>query len=536
MSSAFRRLFRLAFWLIATLAFVFEVRAENDPAVVRGIQFLRGRIGAGRVGEIALSALAMLKSDIPANDPSVARSIDLLRKRFVGGSYVPEQRGGHDIYEAGAVAMALSNLDSESRRAELSAIAQYLVSQQKANGSWDYTGRQNGDTSIAQYAVLGLWEAENGGARVPPAVWDRAARWFMSTQSAAGSWNYHRDEAQHPETISMTAAGVGSLLICQRQLERYRRGNSTISPLLTPLSPEGQQVRYEVSTSKAGIEQAVRQGILWLGANFTTGSDSVIGQSAYYALYGIERIGALADKQALGRVNWFDQGRQFIQSRQRNDGAWEAAHGEICNTVWAILFITKSTAKTIRRIEIKSLGAGTLLGGRGLPKDLSNLTVAGGRVVSRPMNGAVEGMLSVLEDPRAENADSALSGLVSRYHTEGPTVLRPWKDRFRKLLTNRDPGLRRVAAWSLARTAELDVVPALIEALTDPDDSVARVAREGLQLLSRKIDGLGPPSLAPAERQEAALLWRSWYSSVRPLDLEGQELGSPASGPVGSAR
>ena len=59
---------------------------------------------------------------------------------------------------------------------------------------------------------------------------------------------------------------------------------------------------------------------------------------------------------------------------------------------------------------IKRLGAGTLLGGRGLPKDLASMTVAGGRVVSRPMNGAIEGMLAVLEDTRAEQADTAVQG------------------------------------------------------------------------------------------------------------------------------
>jgi hypothetical protein len=199
-------------------------------------------------------------------------------------------------------------------------------------------------------------------------------------------------------------------------------------------------------------------------------------------------------------------------------------HGEVCNTVWAILFITKSTAKTIRRVDIKRLGAGTLLGGRFLPKDLTNLTVAGGRVVSRPMNGAVEGMLAALEDPRVETADSALAGLVKRYRAEGPDVLRPHKDRFRKLLTDRDPGLRRVATWALARTADLDVVPSLITALTDPDEAVVRTARDGLQLLSRKINDLGPPANStPEQRKEAAKRWGDWYASIRPLDLEGQD-------------
>jgi HEAT repeat protein len=151
------------------------------------------------------------------------------------------------------------------------------------------------------------------------------------------------------------------------------------------------------------------------------------------------------------------------------------------------------------------------------------MTVAGGRVVSRPMNGAVEGMLAVLEDPRAQQADSALGGLVARYEAEGPAVLRPYKDRFRKLLTSPDPGLRRVAAWALGRTGDLDVVPPLIDALVDPDENVVETARIGLQLLSRKIVGLGPPSPStPEQRRAAAEQWRGWYETIRPLELEGQ--------------
>ena len=47
-------------------------------------------------------------------------------------------------------------------------IAAYLISRQNGNGSWDYSDRNQGDTSISQYAVLGLWEAENAGVDVPP--------------------------------------------------------------------------------------------------------------------------------------------------------------------------------------------------------------------------------------------------------------------------------------------------------------------------------------------------------------------------------
>jgi hypothetical protein len=504
------------------------LQAALDPAVARGVQYLKSRAVDLQAGEMGLAVLGLLKADVPATDPTVTACLDKLRLRFSSEGYNPERSGGPDVYEAAVVAMALANLDAEARRGEIAALARYLTGKQKANGSWDYDNRTFGDTSISQYAVLGLWEAANAGADVSPGVFDRAAGWFASTQAADGGWYYHGDEPQ-VETLTMTAAGTGSLLICARQLAQYReqvRGDAP-SKLLIPLAPAaggGPRPGYEVANGPARIEPAVKRGLAWLGANFTTASGAVIGPSMYYALYGIERIGALADRETLGRIDWFEQGRRFILSSQGPDGSWNSTHGPEPNTVWAILFMTRSTAKTLQRIEVKRLGAGTLLGGRGLPKDLSSLTVAGGRVVSRPMNGAVEGMLAVLEDPRAPSADAALAGLVARYQAGGPTVLKPFKDRFRALLADRDPGLRQVAAWSLARTGDLDVVPDLIGALLDDEPAVVDTARQGLQLLSRKIEGLGPPpGASAAERAEAARRWREWYLRTRPLNLQGQD-------------
>jgi hypothetical protein len=506
----------------------FGLAAAPEPAVARGIAYLRSHAAGLQAGEMGLAVLAMLKADVPASDPTVTACVAKLRERFSSEGYQAQRSGGPDIYEAAVVAMALANLDAETRRGEIAALARYLTGKQKANGSWDYDNRTFGDTSISQYAVLGLWEASNAGADVSPGVFDRAAGWFISTQMADGGWFYHGDEPQ-AETLTMTAAGTSSLLICARQLAQYReqvRGDSP-SKLLMPLTPSaggGPRPGYEVVNGPSRTEPAIKRGLAWLGANFTTASGPVIGPSMYYALYGIERIGALADRETLGRIDWFEQGRRFILANHGPDGAWDSTYGPDPNTVWAILFLTRSTAKTLQRIEVKRLGAGTLLGGRGLPKDLSSLTVAGGRVVSRPMNGAVEGMLAVLEDPRAASADSALAGLVARYQAGGPGVLKPFKDRFRTLLADRDPGLRQVAAWALARTGDLDVVPDLINALLDDDAAVMHTARQGLQLLSRKLEGLGPPAGArPTERAEAAERWRAWYQRTRPLNLQGQD-------------
>ncbi len=518
--------------------------AQQDPAVLAGVAFLKSHADAAP-GQSAMIALALMKAEVPSTDPAVQRCLRRVLDRFTDSEYIPQMPTGHGTYEAAATAIALATQDASQNHDKLALLASFISRWQNANGSWDYAGRGQGDTSISQYAVLGLWETENAGIDVSPAVWDRAASWFISVQSSAGSWNYHRDDSTLPETCSMTAAGVGSLLICQRQLERYRQIRGGNSPLLTPLMSEG-ALDYRTSTSPAKIEHAISRGMAWLASNFAVSNVVRVGQQTpYYMLYGFERVGALADRQSLGRIDWYAKGLEFIRSNQQKDGSWIATHGAEMNTVWAILFLTKSTAKTIQRITIKRLGAGTLLGGRELPKDLMSMTVAGGRVVSRPMNGAIEGMLAVLEDPRADQADAAVAGLTEKYYADGPAALKPHKIRFRKMLSDRDPGVRAVAAWGLAHIGDLDVAPFLIDVMVVPnqDEDVVTAARLGLQFLSRKIDGVGPPSPSTAaERQAAAQTWREWYSAIRPLDLEDQDddahlaTRSPSPAPASSPR
>ena len=371
--------------------------------------------------------------------------------------------------------------------------------------------------------MLGLWEAENAGIAIPPSAWDRAAQWFLASQSSAGGWTYHRDEGG-ADTLSMTAAGVGSLLICDRQLAPYRVNIKNVHPLLTPLDVEGERKKYLMEVSPKRIAAGVQAGINWLGFNFTTSNTAVIGHSAYYALYGIERMGALADQATLGRRDWFAEGQRYLATTQAANGSFSASYGEGPNTAWAVLFLTKATSKTIRKIQIRRLGAGTLIGGRGLPSDLSQISVAGGKVIARPMDGAIEGMLGALEDPRVEDASAALAGLIARYRTEGIKALRPFQDRFRKLLTDPDQGIRRVAAWALARTGDLAMALPLIDALRDPEPGVVAEARMGLELLSRKLDGYGPPDPAtPEQKIAAALRWREWYESIRPTPSAAEE-------------
>ena len=170
----------------------------------------------------------------------------------------------------------------------------------------------------------------------------------------------------------MTAAGVGSLLICQRQLARYRRGGDVGQPVARPARRRGPAAAGTTSSLSNAQDRPggqardrLARGQLHAPARTRSSASRPITPST-----GSSGSARLANRDTLGRVDWFDQGRQFIRATQRGDGAWDATYGDVPNTVWAILFLTKSTAKTLARIEVKPLGAGTLLGGRGLPKDL----------------------------------------------------------------------------------------------------------------------------------------------------------------------
>ncbi len=506
-------------------------RAQQvKQAIERGVQYMRGQVNNLSVGEAGLTALTFNKVGVPNNDPTQVALLNKVFTTFKQEGYAPEKTGGVDIYEAAVVSMALANIEPIQYKNQVAAIANHIMSKQKANGSWDYDNRTAGDTSIGQYAILALWEADGIGVEIPPRVWDMAASWYMSVQFPDGGWNYHKDQGEtYPEDVSMTGAGVCSLLICERMLGVYRRGTESIHPMLTPLVVEGSlAASYKPATTRQATLASAKRGLEWLARNYVPAETRLMGQGTYYGLYTMERVGALAGAEKRedllrGLSQWYEKGLAFTLANQQTDGSWmsrDKAH-LTCNTPWAILFAVKATEKSMRKIEIRKLGSGTLLGGRGLPENLDNMMIAQGRVVVRPMNGAVDAMIAVLEDPRATDADAALAGLVDRYQKLGPSSLKPFKDRFRKLIVDKDPGIRRVACWALARTGDLDTAPLLIRAILDQDDAVVAEARVGLELLSRKVEAYGPPRGASAEQKlEAARGWRNWYEANRPPGLD----------------
>ena len=93
-------------------------------------------------------------------------------------------------------------------------------------------------------------------------------------------------------------------------------------------------------------------------------------------------------------------------------------------------------------------------------------------------------------------------------------------NRFARLLNAKEPRTRKIAAKLLGRGDDLDHVPALIYAITDPDPNVPRIAEQSLRLISRRLDihylPKGSEKLSEQTKSGASLQWKKWFLSLRP--------------------
>jgi hypothetical protein len=541
--------------LVAAVAVDAQQPDPNEPRIQAALKLavgaLRQQVVTHDGGEGALVTMALLKAGADRNGPEVKAGIDKILGRVKSGKYEP---GAHHIYEAGVSLMALANADARAYRSQIEAIARYLISAQQAGGAWGYpTQDQTGDTSITQYAILGLWEAVRSGVSVPKKTWDKAAAWHVSTQLSNGSFTYHPNEPggfqSGAGTHSMTAAGTASLYVTRlhlypdaRDVDEIRTRTGTkrrgkkwgvLEPAdakpeeAAPRIADAGDPNYRATTRLAAIDKAIAKGKDWLADNFTVSpKDSNWG---IYYLYGLERLAALADIKELGGHDWYAEGSAFLVGTQSLNGTWQSGGGDAPSTAFATLFLSKATAKMVARKERappeRRFGGGLLVGGRGLPEDLNAVEADQLGVRVRKLKGPVDELLAELEKAESKQVESAQAAIVETIATENPEALIGQGERLLKLARDKRSEVRRTAFWALGRTNELRVVPALIAGLNDQDADCMVEARNALRYISKKLDAREPPDDATADQRASAIaFWKKWYLAVRPYD-DRDELG-----------
>jgi len=177
------------------------------------------------------------------------------------------------------------------------------------------------------------------------------------------------------------------------------------------------------------------------------------------------------------------------------------------------LFLIRSSQKAIGE-----LNDGLFEGVGELPDDPSSVTLRKGKIVDKTSTTSIDEALKMLEDDGKSQGEDALVADRMLLATD-PKQRKEQLNRFSRLLNARDFESRRIAAKLLGRGDDLDYVPSLIYALSDPDPKVPFIAEQSLRLVSRQLDTYHLPKrekISDQDRAKAAIQWKKWYLGLRP--------------------
>lgn len=503
---------------------------EVQALVNRGIKYIEGNFGKhsldAELGAICICALACYSHTGNPEHPVVKKAVEEIRKELKQG--IPQS--GHANYSLGIALILLGSVDPAAYSQETNALLKEIANRQMPGGAWSYPGYQTGDTSQTQFACLGMWMAHRQGINVSIPSIERVTNWLIRTQAPDGAFGYQGKDpggytrvAQERTTPSMGVAGTGTLYVCGELLgfiEPPPEKPAIGLPTAMKRAPKKKaKAAITAAVDAAKWRDAITAGDNWANRNANTENfiDGVVTQQYYY-MYTVERYWAFRELTApntSAEPGWYNSGVDYLRKKVDAEGSWTSGNSQAIDTAFAILFLLRSSKKTIQKIVEES---GALVGGRNLPDDLTDVKQnRAGKIVSTKEPPLVEDLLSQLE---GENSalSSMLDGMPDQLALSSDPAKRAQQiGRLRRLAISGPFEARITAVKTISRNRDLDNAPPLIYALTDPDTRVSRAAANGLRFLSRKFDGPTVPEEAtPQQKQAVAAVWKEWYLGVRP--------------------
>jgi len=498
---------------------------EVKAIVAKGLEYLE-TADDERLGGKCLIGLSFHKAGRPASHPKIVAAI---KDCEAWAAKLSGDESALDNYSVGLALVFLLEVDPDRQRSLATRYLQEVLRRQQRPGAWGYAGSPTGDTSQTQYPTLGLWLAIKSGFDVPIDAVQRDCGWLLRTQDPSGAWGYQGNDPGNYRRVRQTeirpalaAAGLVSLYLCAdllnvgdtRPQEQKKGLPSALKPVGDPL--EVKPPRATMSTVDFRVvRQALDDGNSWFRTRYSIESEG----HTHYFLYALERYHSFREsfeKSSERSPRWYDDMVRFLKQTQTASGSWEGYDGTAVCTSFAVLALVRSAKKTIATV-VARLGDGVLLGGLGLPKSTADLQEKEGKIVESETSGTVEELLTTIEKGNVPEL-KRLAESPSQWKLDRDVTKRAGEiTRLRAIVAAGGFESRLLAVRALGRVRELDNVPVLIYALSDPDMRVVREADKGLRFISRKLEGVGLPDEPKPEQARAAMAaWKTWFQSIRP--------------------
>lgn len=518
---------------------------EANAAIRRAVAVLDVQT-APTHGVKSLIAYTLVKAGVAATDPRISKRVAAVQLSCGSGEYGHPNLNSIQVgYDSAVDIMLLEAVDPVKYRPQIEVIANFIMKSQRDNGSWSYPNdgpTEQGDTSVTQYSLLGLWAATRSGIAIPGEVWGKAAEWHTKTQNSDGGFAY-RVSTKKVSTMGMTLAGACNLRLIRlilfpgaaqataaQRLEPVKKGMPSVLERL-PNERGGPVVAGPKTTVTLGaLDSAIRKTKEYIERSFSVKSAPPDrGPHAIYSMYSLERYGALSQDEVINGEDWYANGTSLLVSSQGLNGTWkghfEAEFGQ-AETCLAMLFLVRPTKQLVSP-SLPRIGGGLLAGGRGLTP------AAETPAQPKQPKSDFAMLLEKLEQPQEVNIPQVQAAIVESVQLGNRAALIAQRERLISLVNHPSDEVRRTVYWALGRTDDLRVAPLLIAGLRDANRDAALEASLSLCVLARKPSGpdgptglpvlIAPPEGADEEgiRRWAADLqagWKMWYLEVRPYD------------------
>ncbi len=534
--SVFALIFALSF--LSVLSCSSSLKADNPPAlpkltpkspeVVAALDKMCAYLAEhykdeDRAGGKALAALAYYKYTGEKHHQIYVDTINAIKEK------VTKEPGkvDLDIYETGLALIFLVEYDPVGNKNLIDAIYKSLLDRQKPHGGWGYPYNTTGDTSQTQYGVLSTWTLLKARHPVNMQSGESAIDWILKTQDPKGCFGYQgvvaekigQPVGQTQTGLCMTAAAMGCLYILSDVLNIGRAApvDNALQDALKPVDQnKDAQRNYRSTTSPKAVAEVKKLGNEWFDNNFEVEYPSW----PYYYYYAVERYESFREALDGNTIDpspyWYNAIANRILKSMSSNGAVSDSCKTVCATSFAALFLMRSTKRAIEKDRY--LGGGELIGGKGFPTDMTRTTVRNGKGVSKRAPTTAEEMLEALKDPDNEALEAAVDSLDEMPPELAKAIMSQTAQQIQKLVSDPKPERRTAAVKALGKSGELDNVPVLLYALTDPDETVVLAARDSLCTIARKLNGgYGPmEGFDELQRDKAIAKWKAWFKSIRP--------------------